>query len=236
MSSTRRALIIIMLCSALARAQSRPDTTQLRKDVEMGYGDAILSAGRTGDPSFIPLLQAQLGKKGLTYPDADSAARLALARLGDEDQLQYWYCRFNPGKDIRKLNQKQLRDIVDPPFSALNYIGGWFAVARLAELLDSDNIVDAAQHRYKPVDSSPSEPVAFEYPSYRATQALRSLFPDAPPAKMVAEKKVLSEEWKNWINANRSTLQQSEPSAAGVDAACTQKRNKGTHQSSVVEK
>jgi hypothetical protein len=206
---------VIVCCMFPLAAQQTRSQKQLERDIADGYSQSILAAGRSGDVTLIPLIKTRVGKAGIGYPTADDAAKLALARLGEQEWLEYWYKRFHYRTDeVKNLKQSELRDIVEPRIDALEYIGGWFAVECLRDMLDSDVVFDKARSRYRYPDAADWEPKELVYPSHKAIVMLKKMFPDASPGQGWARNEAeLRERWKQWIIDNEKRLREMKPSS-----------------------
>ncbi|HET6840235.1 MAG TPA: hypothetical protein VFK06_00865 [Candidatus Angelobacter sp.] len=94
----------------------------LVEGVKTGDKYSILAAGNTGDVHYVPYLRHLLAAKQ-TSLDVRLAARMALAKLGQQDQLRYVLCATKSKQqqvDVDVVNYLQ-SDAIE---KALPYIGG----------------------------------------------------------------------------------------------------------------
>ena len=124
---TRSAVIVFCTAGLLfAQASSPPQkpaeedsTTKLIERIKQGEDpNALLDAGRTGDPVFIPYLRERLRHDVHKHDSLKWQAQMALAKLNQPDQLQAIYCQVATG------NETQVADGI----SQLDYVRGWFSI------------------------------------------------------------------------------------------------------------
>jgi hypothetical protein len=183
----------------LSQTATKPD---LRAAVERGESSAILAAGRTSDYSFVPLLRAQLGKKGLDGMTTDNAARLALAKLGEAEFLQEIHCsvRIEERKG-RKMNKREAMKVLSPPIDWLEYVGGWFSIQELIYIADSSERYKQASEYYA-IRADYGDVGPYE-PHKVASARLGERFPEA--SKQLREEfregkwKDSAAAWKSWF-------------------------------------
>jgi hypothetical protein len=103
--------------SAFCGSQSKADEDLIRR-IQSGDGAAMAEAGKSGNRLFVPFLRQQLKKRN-RHVDTVGAARFALARLGETDQLQEVWCRA--------ITDDPKRGLENPVFE-LEQVGGWFSI------------------------------------------------------------------------------------------------------------
>ena len=211
----------LMITASLA-GQQRPSPTSetLITQIQRGYRPEILEAGKTGDIGYVPHLRALLASKP-DDPGVVFDTRMALAKLGEHDQLQEFLC---------ETNSKNVRVELNAINKALPYIGGWYAVSRLRELL---------QNTPKNRQTLGANDEVFASLSKNAVVALEELFPDGPkrnPALNHALSQDFSdvEAWAKWIDDRQDQLQRLPPAGTYLIANCPVHPNR--QQSHVVKK
>jgi hypothetical protein len=197
----------LMIAASMAGQQSPPqppDTLIAR--IQRGYRPEILAAGKTGDLSYVPHLRALLASKP-EDPGVVFDTKMALAKLGEQDQLQEFLC---------ETNSKDVRVQLDAIKRALPYIGGWYAVSRLRELLQN-----TPQNRH----TLGANDEVFASLSKNAVLALEELFPDGPkrnPALNHALSQDFTdvEAWAKWIADHQDQLQRLPPAGTYSTQNC----------------
>src|ERR1700686_2589912 len=132
MTLTLALAVAFLLGHQISNSQNAPGESPSSKHEQVlirrilaGDGDAIDEAGRSGNRVFVPSLRQELTarvKKGEAGPAGP--ARVALAKLGETDQLQEEWCGAISG---------------DPRFASIQEIGsvgGWFGIQGLEILLN----------------------------------------------------------------------------------------------------
>src|SRR5437667_12897070 len=76
----------------------------------------LLEASRTGNLEFVPHLRERLRHDIDKHNSLKEEAQMALAKLGQAEQLQVIYCRIATGNDRQ----------VDNTIGELDYVGGWY--------------------------------------------------------------------------------------------------------------
>src|ERR1700675_3851803 len=165
MRATMRRIIIIFVAAILGivvpdgtRSQDVPPAPpseydkELVKQIQKGDNDAIEKAGKSGNRILVPYrrqekdklqqprLQPQKEKERLQqgYPVRPiNPAALALARLGETQELQEVWCKA--------ITDEPKRGLV-PSVNELEQVGGWFAIEGLQALLTPEGLI----HWHKP--------------------------------------------------------------------------------------
>jgi hypothetical protein len=172
--------------------------------------DAILGAGKTNDTFWVPYLRPFL--KDRHKADLDFrilTAQMALAKLGEKDQLQEILCELDFGTNHIGY---------DAIHRKLKYVGGWFSIRAMSDLL-----VEGV--KYRPllkarltdfVQGPPSLEVLFELPNIVHNPPSLGT---PPPDDKMPETIRIRQAWREWIEQNRDTLQKLEPTGDGVEAS-----------------
>ena len=199
-------LLTIVLFVAITAASEDKSLREWQDDIR--YGQNILKAGEIGNPALKDVLQRRLEDLQRTHRDADAMQihelKLALAKLGDQDKLREVYCA---------LYSNNAAAISDTTQHGLKYIGGWFAVRSLVEMLDSDK-------RFSKLANEQASDVALQTPSITALLNLKVLLPDAPVQYSdsgVWESQKHAEYaafWKKYVKEHEAELRKQEPTAS----------------------
>jgi IPT/TIG domain len=192
------------------------------QQIQAGDKNAIDEAGRSGDRRFVPDLRGALNSSG-KHDDARWHARIALARLGETDQLQAVWCRA-----IVDLPKRGMW----PGVEELKLIGGWFAIQGLQKFLPPNDPV----HWHKPTNEEKNSDVAYLPFYYGVLQAFPTVVPNPPVTSTPFEAQVHSQDltkvWQEWIPAHQDELSRLLPTGEGVDfsdKACKNGKPRKTH-------
>jgi hypothetical protein len=176
-------------------------------------GAAIIAAGKTNDPFWIayvkPFLKyARDRNSNLSALAGD--AQLALARLGEREQLQEIGCEANFGSSSIQYDAVKKK---------LKYVQGWFSISILAKWMD-ENTKQPQILLDRPGDE------IFPRPQDLALIVLPEILPDAslaapPPLsiQMRNEEKLapLRQAWREWLKKNEESLRKLTPLGEGLD-------------------
>lgn len=201
-------LVPLVIASWFAGPQGASQTPEaLIASIQHGYRPEILAAGKTGDRRYVTHLHALLASRP-EDPGVIFDSKMALAKLGEQNELQEVLCATN-SKDVRV----QLYAIK----RALPYIGGWYAVSRLRELLQNT----PPNRRTLGANDE-----VFASLSKDAVLALEELFPDGPKRKPALNHWLSQdfsdvESWAKWIDAHQSQLKQLPPAGTYSVANCS---------------
>ncbi len=205
---TRLPIIVLLLLGAAFAQDGQP------------VKDSLLNRARSGDYSAISKMERDTDLQGLQTlirdPDfrGKPAVRLALAKLGDHDSLQFFACQ--------SLTQVGGSHIFMS--GVLDQIDGEFAIQAYKRLLDSDpRFLPAIEeaNRKCHTDKKAVDCVVPGPPSLSALLELCKLVPDSPFSKLTeleiqAHSGEFKLKWKAWIDAHQSELQKFKPTAAGI--------------------
>jgi hypothetical protein len=179
-------------------------------------GFAISAAGRTNDPFWVPYLKPFLKYSRNRYRELAAladAAQLALARLGEKEELQEIGCEANFGSPSIQYN------IVT---HKLKYIQGWFSIEILSGWLDEN-------HKFQALFVDRPSDMLFTRPQDVALKVLPEIVPNPPPfssephvdywmSRHDDEKLApVRQAWREWINKNEESLRKLTPVGDGLD-------------------
>jgi len=177
--------------------------------IERGSREALLSAGETGYRELIPALKKRL-QDAESFDDEDekTATKMAMARLGDREQLQELLCRLH-GNTPQEMQMAALDQIP--------YVGGWYAIRIYRELL-----MPAAEARFEKAKSRQDGDAAVSVPRWWALSSLPKVVPDGLPPGIdygfnLAQMQEYSQKWLVWLQENEEKWKKLQPTGAGVD-------------------
>jgi hypothetical protein len=131
---------------------------------------------------------------------------MALAKLNQPDQLQAIYCQVATG------NETQVSDTIDE----FEYVGGWFSVRILKDVISGELAANAAIDQHAPPDAQRMKPI------YLASGTLAALIPDG--SRQIESQKSLSlfssesfSFWTDYIRTHEVELKKLQPTGEGVD-------------------
>lgn len=203
---------LILACGLSVRThdhQARPEAEFVRlvAGIESNNTAAIVRAGNSRNPAFIPHLRKLL-KELKKLPDETSVVEKALRKLGDKDALQEVACRVGSSHPLIQIHGME-RELPE--------IGGWFSIKVLENSFDSNSRFKEGVEKYRkdiPLD------VVLISPSGMALELLDRLVPDPSKPKFtgdIGDKSKEIAEWREWIKANQDRLSTMEPTGEGVD-------------------
>jgi len=182
--------------------------------IQAGDVEAIAMAGQSGDQRFVPYLKKELENhkaKGDRFAGS-WPTELALARLGQTDQLQGVWCRAVTDDPKHGLW---------PSTYQLELVGGWFAIQGIEKLLTPEGLIRWHKPSKEEINSD-----ALDLPFYvTALEALPKVVPN-PPEKYPTGMELFmvqthSQEhiriWQDWIAAHQNELSKLQPTGKGVD-------------------
>ena len=182
--------------------------------IQAGDAKAVAIAGQSGDQRFVPYLKKELENhkaKGDRFAGS-WPTELALARLGQTDQLQGVWCRAVTDDPKHGLW---------PSTYQLELVGGWFAIQGIEKLLTPEGLIRWHKPSKEEINSD-----AVSLPFYvTALEALPKVVPN-PPEKYPTGMELFmvqthSQEhiriWQDWIAAHQNELSKLQPTGKGVD-------------------
>jgi hypothetical protein len=212
-------LVTTVFTSDRVTSQAAPPILNSQHDQELiqkiqeGSNDAIEKAGNSGNRIFVPYLRQQKNKdhRGGSYGvlPIDPAA-IALARLGETQELQEYWCMA-----ITDDPKRGLRTPTEP----LESVGGWFAIQALEKLLTPEGLI----HWHKPTREEKESDTGVLSVHIQALITLPRVVPNPPPAPKseVIWALTHTEEriklWQDWIAAHKDELSKLQPTGEGVD-------------------
>lgn len=198
--------VIPILAIALASSGSQEESMDsLVKRARDGDVEAVFELGRSGDPQAMNALLPLFHEPGYR-PKRE--VRLALAKAGDVEALQYFACRSMTG------SVQQIEDLIKED---LNYIGGEFTVRIYRQLLDSDQ-------RFLPdMDRTNNHSdTLLRFPGSTALLMLAKLLPSAtipkpsPLMTQAGNDHDIRAKWADWIDGHEGDLHKFKPSADNI--------------------
>ena len=135
-------LSLIPATAQVSNVDAPSPNNHLADRIQKGDSVAVLEAGKTGDPSFIPQLLAYRKKSGKRKDFPEIAVQLALAKLGQLTELQQVRCELLFGSPSVRYDA----------VGKLEYLGGWFSLEAVTHVLDNlstegDTTVRDPSHR-----------------------------------------------------------------------------------------
>lgn len=209
-----------LLKERVSRGLQRSDVQTFRDAAKTGgngaseVGLAILAAGKTGDPFWVSDLKPFLKyarNKNPNLAELAPAAQLALAKLGEKEQLEEILCEADFGS--ASIQYDAIRE-------KLTYVGGWFSIRALYALLD-----DTRTYKRLLQDAQSDDMRLYPIPGDHALDMLPKIVPNPPnyplptPNDSAPEVKKLRQSWREWIQQNQSSLQKLLPTGEGVEAS-----------------
>jgi hypothetical protein len=204
-STNRMAILAALLCLSLLTSgqQTSADKDDFAKTVE-GISDyelaSIQQAGDSGNIAYIPHLRALLTHDQLAATPIEAAATIALAKLGDREQMKKIECGLmtnNPG-NVDYIAQKMLPEIK-----------GWFSIREYFYMLNQDAAY--AKELQKHSGDVPS----MAPPSHWAVKYLSKVVPHPtiPEVQTLEDIRIpeFAREWRTWILYHRTELEQIAP-------------------------
>ena len=166
-----RKLCFLMLLAISGNCLQVADSVSNNKDTELLVFQikegrdptSVLQAGATGNPVFVPVLKEKLNSHVRPHYLFRREAQMALAKLGQVDQMKAIYCETATGDNLQ---------VSDALSKQLPYVGGWFAIRIFQDVLGGSLATNPKLAKL-PADS-PIGPI----PDY-AVLGLQELFPNA---------------------------------------------------------
>ena len=205
-----------------ARGQTNLATDEaLIQRILAGDIHAIAQAGASGNKAFIPYLRRELNDQRNKNSNLSPIpwSRIALAKLGELDQLQEMWCiciTEDPDSGI------------GPPVQDFVNLGGWYAYQALQKFLLPEGDIHFNRAYKKYLAKYPHDiDFSYEPPSYYAIKALTEITPE-PPARWDRAKdlepdtlKGDRQTWLDWLAAHKDELSKLQPTGVGVDFSDT---------------
>jgi hypothetical protein len=177
--------------------------------IEAGSRETILNAGETGYYELIPALRKRLVDTEMgDDPEDKDAVRMALAKLGDREQMQALECELETGTPL---------EMQTVALDKISYVGGWYAIRIYRELL-----MPAAKARFDKARFREQGDLALSEPRWWALSSLLKVAPYPPPPGIeygfnLAQMPEYSQIWLAWIAKNEGKLKKLQPTGKDVD-------------------
>ena len=197
-----------MFLAQQGQSEWEVDKEQLVTKVRSCDEDAILEAGRSGQRSFVAVLQGSIPQCQESARRVLPSIHMALAKLGEEEEIDVI------SSDLRGENPKKQNDAVQK----LTYIGGPIAMKLLMSLLEKDKF-RAYKHNLPPNgDLTKRKHGPLFYPLQRYALRALPLIVENPPVSprdgdilAFGGSSVSIEEqvkiWKQWYEENKDSLE-----------------------------
>ena len=195
-------------------SQNQSDEIVIQR-IRSGDIAAIIEAGKSGNRLFVPPLRDAISVDKRT--DLAGAVRVALAKLGERDQLQEVWCRAITDDPKHGLY---------PSTDELETVGGWFAIQGLEKLLTPGSLV--RWHRASEKDRN-NDALSDPLP-VAALKALPKVIPNPPKQFPEKEWNGQVKNWRDWVAAHNDDLRKLEPTGEGVDFSDKACRNGKPHK------
>jgi IPT/TIG domain-containing protein len=204
----------------------------LLQRIQAGDLKAIEVAGKSGNKLFIPCLRSvRKHRWHQTFNNTNPAwaARLALARLDDTEELQGFWCRAITDDPKRGLWT---------PVEELEPVGGWFSIHALEKILTTEHLIRWHKPTKEEINSDALSP-PFEF-EMRVIETLSKVVSN-PPVKYSTGLEEFQAQthiqdqiqiWRDWIAAHKDELSKLQPTGEGVDfspSACKNGKPRKRH-------
>jgi hypothetical protein len=209
-------VVILILCPAARAQENKPRDVQfgaISRAIEEGKLQAILQAGQSGNPDYIPYLKKLSGKMSELHIDLSGEIFVALARLGDKDTLEEIVCRVDSPHPLAQWIA----------FDALQRVGGWFSIRLLESKLGNENSIAKFVRGLRKYSKDLSSDVSYSAPDIMALATFSKVVPN-PPMPLAVESNIatydtprLTNAWREWIRANTDALSKLQPVGEGID-------------------
>jgi hypothetical protein len=181
-------------------------------------GLAIIAAGNTNDPFWIPYIKPFLKYSHNRYNELvalSGATQLALAKLGATEQLQEIACEANFGSSSIQYNAITQK---------LKYVQGWFSINLLDTWIEEN-------HKFRRLLLDQWSDVVYARPQDLALKVLPEFVPNPPsfssdpqlyyPMSGGDDEKLtpVRQAWREWIHQNEDSLRKLTPTGEGIDAS-----------------
>jgi hypothetical protein len=191
------------------------------QEILAGDRDAIELAGKSGNLLFVPYLKQELETRATKgegfkhhWPE-----ELALARLGQVQQLQEFWCSAIVDDPKHGLT---------PSVKEFEWIGGWFSIQALQKFLKPEGLI----HWHKPTRQEKESDTGDLPVQVRAMITLSKLVPNPPvPPAPIEELRAQTQTqkyiqiWQDWLEAHKEELSKLQPTGEGVDFSPNARKN-----------
>ena len=176
--------------------------------LERGSREGFLAAGSTGYWELVPALKKRLvDPEAQDDPEDKEGILMALAKLGDREQMQALLCELHAGSPL------EMQTIA---LDKISYVGGWYAIRIYRELL-----TPAAKARFERARLREQGDLALSEPQWWALYSLPYSVEQFPPGIgfgfNLAQMPEYAQIWLEWIQKNERMLKRLEPTGKGID-------------------
>lgn len=184
-------------------------------------GTHVLDAGNSGHKELIPILRKHLSAARARDLDRRNT-RMALAKLGDQQQLQAIACDIWAGSQL-EMQRAALEEIP--------YVGGWYSVQIYRELL-----TPSAEARFLKAKTSKDSDMTSVSPRWWGLISLPKVVPSPPLPSIDAGSSATqiqqyTENWISWIQGHEDILKTLQPKGEHVDFSGKTCKSKPTKRS-----
>ena len=213
--------VVVAVWSSIAALQQPPARSatdaELIRLIRASDGPAIVAAGQSGNPVFIPYLKEKLHDPvlGGTKDKSVLGIQVALIKLEDVPTMQEFWC-------------EAIQESTNPPLESFQFIGGWYSIRSLDAVLlgAGEDAFRRAVNAARPTDLS------FERPRFLAVAVLEKIAPDGPdgPAFRARYGGAVglergAEAWHQWIGDHETELRKLGPVGDAADLTETACKN-----------
>ena len=198
---------------AVAAQGQEQQNDKFIQGIQVGDPEAITEAGKSGNRVFVPYLTEELKhRKRVRGSDTKliEALRIALARLGDTQQLQQFWCSSLTEDPSTGLH----------PTLIFGKIGGWFSIQALEVFLTPEGQTHWKK-AYSRFGGKYDNDVIQMPPTFDVLETLPKLVPNPPVGTPSSESRSQPEQlvkiWQEWIATHKEELSKLQPTGDGVN-------------------
>jgi hypothetical protein len=210
-------VVILILCLAARAQENKARDVQfgaISRAIEEGKPEAVIQAGQSGNPDYIPYLKKLLGKMKEQHIDLSGGVFIALARLADKDTLEEVVCRVDSPHPLAQW----------VAIDDLQRVGGWFSIRLLETKLGNENSNAKFRRGLRKYSKDLDSDVSYSGPDIMALVTFSKVVPN-PPMPLAVESNTansttaprLTNAWREWIRANTDALSKLQPVGEGID-------------------
>lgn len=182
------------VCASAQEGESKLSTTKeaIVERIEKGDRKAILELGYLGDLSVVPYLRKLLQQPNKNFGGVSSNAQMALAKLGDKEQMQVILSEL--GSQNPHLQHQAVKKLA--------YVGGDDSIRALARALTETKWKVGKDHDPEargPKGERPMDRVVYRPLALAAMKALAQIVSDPPVSASVQPTLDLIPVWSEWL-------------------------------------